>query len=46
MDRVFGLESRKTYMGIAILWIIGYHFYLVQQEFIDIHFTIFRFFVP
>lgn len=43
MDKVFGLESRKTYMGIAILWIIGYHFYLVQQEFIDIHFTIFRF---
>lgn len=27
MDKVFGLESRKNYMGIARLWIIGYHCY-------------------
>jgi len=24
-------------MGLAMLWIIGYHFYLVQSEFIDAH---------
>ena len=35
MDYVFGKEHRKAYMGLAMLWIIGYHFYLVQSEFID-----------
>ena len=35
MDYVFGKEHRKAYMGLAMLWIIGYHFYLVQYEFID-----------
>lgn len=35
MDYVFGKEHRKAYMGFAMLWIIGYHFYLVQSEFID-----------
>ena len=35
MDYVFGKEHRKAYMGVAMLWIIGYHFYLVQSEFID-----------
>lgn len=37
MDYVFGREYRKVYMGLAMLWIIGYHFYLVQSEFIDAH---------
>ena len=37
MDYVFGREHRKVYMGLAMLWIIGYHFYLVQSEFIDAH---------
>lgn len=35
MDYVFGKEHRKAYMGLAMLWIIGYHFYLVQADFID-----------
>lgn len=26
MDYVFGKEHRKAYMGLAMLWIIGYHF--------------------
>lgn len=37
MDYVFGRDRRKVYMGLAMLWIIGYHFYLVQTEFIDAH---------
>ena len=44
IDRVFGLGS-KTYMGIAILWIIGYHFYLVQQIYRYSFYNI-PFFVP
>lgn len=43
MDYVFGREHRKVYMGLAMLWIIGYHFYIVQSEFIDIHLVPFKF---
>lgn len=35
MNNILGLKQRKAYMGIAILWIIGYHFYLTQEEFIN-----------
>lgn len=35
MNLVFGLEHRKAYMGLAMLWIIGYHFYLEQSEIIN-----------
>lgn len=43
MDYVFGREHRKVYMGLAMLWIIGYHFYIVQSEFIDAHLVPFKF---
>lgn len=35
MDYVFGNENRKAYMGLAMIWIIGYHFYLVHSDFIN-----------
>lgn len=35
LDNIFGLQNRKLYMGISILWIICYHFYLVTQSFFD-----------
>ena len=35
MDYVFGNENRKVYMGLAMIWIIGYHFYLVHSDFIN-----------
>ena len=35
MDYVFGNEHRKAYMGLAMIWIIGYHFYLVHSDFIN-----------
>ncbi len=35
LDNIFSLQSRKQYMGLAILWIIGYYFYIVQQSFFD-----------
>ncbi len=34
MDYVFGNENRKVYMGLAMMWIIGYHFYLVHSDLI------------
>lgn len=43
LDNIFSLQSRKQYMGLAILWIIGYHFYIVQQSFFDNNFPIYRF---
>lgn len=35
MDYVFGKEHRKAYMGLAMIWIIGYYFYLVHSDFIN-----------
>lgn len=34
MDYVFGKENRKVYMGLAMIWIIEYHFYLVHSDLI------------
>lgn len=42
MDYVFGREHRKAYMGLAMLWIIGYHFYLEQSEVINHYFFPFK----
>lgn len=42
LDNVYGLKNRKFYMGISILWIIGYHFYLVTQSFCDENLYLFK----
>ena len=41
-DNVLGKKYRFFYMGIAILWIVGYHLYSHDIDFYDNHFKILR----
>ena len=41
-NNVLGKETRSFYMGIAMIWIIGYHLYLHDVDFYNTSFKIFR----
>ena len=40
-DKVLGKESRIFYMGIAMLWVIGYHLWLHDIDYYDNQFKLF-----
>lgn len=41
-DNVLGKKNRFFFMGIAILWVVGYHLYLAEADFYDAHLKLFR----
>ena len=41
-DNVLGKRYRSFYMGIAMLWIVGYHLYIHDAEFYNTQFKLMR----